>query len=270
DPLLYQHVFWIFGHPEVYILILPAWGVVSDLLSVFARKPAFGYKATAICMCAITTLSTVVWGHHMYTTGMSPLLGKTFMFLTLLISIPSAIFFLNWLGTLWRGSLRFEVPMLFAMSVMWVFGLGGLTGLYNATITSDIYLHDTYFVVGHFHYTMAASVLFGGFAAIYFWFPKMFGKRMNNKLGKVHFWFSFIPLNLVFFNMMVMGYAGHHRRIYDPTEYEFLAPVLGLNDFMTISAYILGAAQCVFIANFIYSLLKGKVAEKNPWRAATL
>lgn len=270
DPLLYQHVFWIFGHPEVYILILPAWGIVSDLLAVFSRKPAYGYKVTVICMCTITALSTVVWGHHMYTTGMSPLLGKAFMFLTLIISIPSSIFFLNWLGTLWKGAIRFEAPMLFAMSVMWVFGLGGLTGLYNATITSDIYLHDTYFVVGHFHYTMAASVLFAGFAAIYFWFPKMFGKELDKKMGQAHFWLSFIPLNLVFFNMMVMGYAGHHRRIFDPTEYEFLKPVLGLNEFITISAFVLGIAQVIFMINIIYSMFKGKKAEKNPWKAATL
>lgn len=270
DPLLYQHVFWIFGHPEVYILILPAWGVVSDLLAVFARKPAFGYKVTAVCMCTIVTLSGIVWGHHMYTSGMSPLLGKAFMFLTLLISIPSSIFFLNWLGTLWRGNLKFETPMLFAMSVMWVFALGGLTGLYNATITSDLYVHDSYFVVGHFHYTMAASVLFAGMAAIYYWFPKMFGKTMNPLLGKIHFWLSFVPLNLVFFNMMVMGYAGHHRRLFDPSEYDFLAPVLGLNEFMTWSAFVLGAGQLFFLYNFIDSLVRGEKAEKNPWQAATL
>ncbi|MFQ6607817.1 MAG: cbb3-type cytochrome c oxidase subunit I [Fidelibacterota bacterium] len=270
DPLLYQHVFWIFGHPEVYILILPAWGIVSDLLSVFSRKPAFGYKVTAICMCTIVALSSIVWGHHMYTTGMSPLLGKTFMFLTLLISIPSSIFFLNWLGTLWRGNLKFTPPMLFTMAVLWVFGLGGLTGLYNATVTSDIYFHDTMFVVGHFHYTMAASVMFGGFAAIYFWFPKMFGKTMSPLLGKLHFWGSFIPLNLVFYNMMVMGYAGHHRRIYDPSQYDFLKPLSGMNEFVTIMALVLGAVQIIFIFNLIYSLIKGKVAAQNPWRAATL
>jgi len=270
DPLLYQHIFWIFGHPEVYILILPGWGVVSDLLSVFSRKPAFGYKMTALSMCTITALSGLVWGHHMYTTGMSPLLGKAFMFLTLLISIPSSIFFLNWLGTLWKGAIKLEVPMLFALSVMWVFGLGGLTGLYNATITADIYLHDTYFVVGHFHYTMAASVLFGGFAGIYFWFPKMFGKRMNKKLGIIHFWMSFIPLNIVFFNMMVMGYAGHHRRIFDPSVYEFLKPVLQLNDLMTTFAFLLGIGQLIFAINFVFSIIKGKKAEKNPWGASTL
>jgi len=270
DPLLYQHVFWIFGHPEVYILILPAWGIVSDLLSVFSRKPAFGYKVTAIAMTTVASLSMLVWGHHMYTTGMSPLLGKSFMFLTLLISIPSAMFFFNWLGTLWKGSIKFDPPMLFAMSVMWVFGIGGLTGLYNATITADIYLHDTMFVVGHFHYTMAASVLFGSFAAIYFWFPKMFDRKMNPFLGKLHFWVSFIPLNYVFFNMMVLGYGGHHRRIYDPSNYDFLKPMMWLNEYITWFAIALGLAQLIFVYNFIHSMLKGEKAEANPWGAATL
>ncbi len=270
DPLLYQHVFWIFGHPEVYILILPVWGIVSELLSVFSRKPAFGYKVTAICMSTIVALSSIVWGHHMYTTGMSPLLGKAFMFLTLLISIPSAIFFLNWLGTLWCGNLKFDPPMLFAVSVLWVFGLGGLTGLYNATVTADIYLHDTMFVVGHFHYTMAASVLFGGIAAIYYWFPKMFGREMNAMLGKLHFWASFIPLNYVFFNMMVLGYAGHHRRIYNPSEYEFLKPITDLNISITWFAIILGFSQLIFLYNFIFSMVKGKKADKNPWKSNTL
>jgi len=270
DPLLYQHVFWIFGHPEVYILILPAWGIVSDLLSVFSRKPAFGYKVTAIAMTTVASLSMLVWGHHMYTTGMSPLLGKSFMFLTLLISIPSAMFFFNWLGTLWKGSIKFDTPMLFAMSVMWVFGIGGLTGLYNATITADIYLHDTMFVVGHFHYTMAASVLFGSFAAIYFWFPKMFERKMNPFLGKLHFWVSFIPLNYVFFNMMVLGYGGHHRRIYDPSNYDFIKPMMWLNEYITWFAIALGLAQLIFVYNFIHSMIKGEKAEANPWGAATL
>ncbi len=270
DPLLYQHVFWIFGHPEVYILILPVWGIVSELLSVFARKPAFGYKVTAICMGTIVVLSSVVWGHHMYTTGMSPLLGKSFMFLTLLISIPSSIFFFNWLLTLWRGSLHFDTPMLYTMAVIWVFAIGGLTGLYNATVTADIYLHDTMFVVGHFHYTMAASVLFGGFAAIAYWFPKMFGRMMSSRLNKVHFWGTFITLNLVFFNMMVLGYAGHHRRIYNPNEYEFLQPLMDLNVFITIAAFFMGAFQILYLFNFVWSIFKGKVAETNPWKANTL
>lgn len=221
-------------------------------------------------MCTIVVLSSIVWGHHMYTTGMSPLLGKAFMFLTLLISIPSSIFFLNWLGTLWRGNLHFDPPMLFAMGVIWVFGLGGLTGLYNATVTSDIYLHDTMFVVGHFHYTMAASVLFGGLAAIYFWFPKMFNKKMNPLLGKIHFWVSFIPLNYVFFNMMVTGYAGQHRRLYNPSEYEFLAPISDLNISITTFAIILGFSQLIFAYNFINSIINGEKAEANPWKANTL
>lgn len=270
DPLLFQHVFWIFGHPEVYILILPVWGIVSDLLSVFSRKPAYGYRVTALAMCTIVALSSLVWGHHMYTTGMSPLLGKSFMFLTLLISIPSAMFFLNWLGTLWKGSLHFNLPMLFSMGVIWVFGLGGLTGLYNATVTADIYLHDTMFVVGHFHYTLAASVMFGGFAAIYFWYPRMFGRKLNSTLGKIHFWGSFVSLNFVFFNMMVLGYAGHHRRIYNPNEYSFLQDLAGLNEWISIFAFLLGVFQLVFLINMIWSMIKPELSERNPWKATTL
>jgi cytochrome c oxidase subunit 1 len=270
DPLLFQHVFWIFGHPEVYILILPVWGIISDLLSVFSRKPAFGYRVTAIAMCTVTALSTLVWGHHMYTTGMSPLLGKSFMFLTLLISIPSAMFFLNWLGTMWKGSIHFTSPMLFSIGVIWVFGLGGLTGLYNATITADIYLHDTMFVVGHFHYTLAASVMFGSFAAIYFWFPRMFGRKLDSRLGKIHFWGTFISINFVFFNMMVLGYAGHHRRIYNPSEYSFLEPLTGLNEWISIFSFLLGAFQVVFLINMVWSMFKKERSPQNPWKASTL
>jgi len=270
DPLLFQHVFWIFGHPEVYILILPVWGIVSDLLSVFSRKPAYGYRVTAIAMSTIVALSSLVWGHHMYTTGMSPLLGKSFMFLTLLISIPSSMFFLNWLGTLWKGKIYFTIPMLFAVGVIWVFGLGGLTGLYNATVTADIYLHDTMFVVGHFHYTLAASVMFGSFAAIYFWFPKMFGKMLNPILGKIHFWGSFISLNFVFFNMMALGYAGHHRRIYNPLEYTFLKPLANMNEWISIFAFLLGIFQVLFLINIIWTLWFSKQCKPNPWNATTL
>ncbi len=270
DPILFQHVFWIFGHPEVYILILPAWGIVSDLLSFFARKPAFGAKSTALSMTAITILSTVVYGHHMYTTQMSPLLTQTFMLLTMTISIPSAVFFANWLGTLWKGSIRFHTPMLFSLGVVFVFGLGGLTGLYLATVTTDLYLHDTYFVVGHFHYTMAASVLLGGFAATYFWFPKMFGRMMNEKLGKIHFWITMLGLNGVFMGMMIVGWAGMHRRIYNPFVYEYLQKLIPLNMFITISALTMGAAQIFFVINFIYSIWKGPKASQNPWEVGTL
>lgn len=270
DPILFQHVFWIFGHPEVYILILPAWGIVSDLLSFFARKPAFGAKSTALSMTAITVLSTLVYGHHMYTTQMSPLLTQTFMMLTMTISIPSAVFFANWLGTIWKGSIRFQTPMLFSLGVVFVFGLGGLTGLYLATVTTDLYLHDTYFVVGHFHYTMAASVLLGGFAATYFWFPKMFGRMMHEGLGKIHFWITMAGLNGVFMGMMVIGWAGMHRRIYNPFVYEYLQKLIPLNMFVTISALTMGAAQIFFVINFVYSMYWGPKASQNPWEVGTL
>jgi len=270
DPILFQHVFWIFGHPEVYILILPAWGIVSDLLSFFARKPAFGYKATALSMTAITVLSTLVYGHHMFTTQMSPLLTQTFMTLTMTISIPSAVFFANWLGTIWRGSIRFDSPMLFSLGVVFVFGLGGLTGLYLATASTDLYLHDTYFVVGHFHYTMAASVLLGGYAATYFWFPKMFGKVMNETLAKIHFWGTMLGLNGVFFTMMVMGFAGMHRRLYNPFVYDFMEKLIPLNKLTTTCALIMGVSQIPFVINFIHTIWWGKDAEANPWRVGTL
>lgn len=270
DPVLFQHVFWIFGHPEVYILILPAWGIVSDLLSFFARKPAFGAKSTALAMTSITILSTLVYGHHMYSTQMSPLLTQSFMMLTMTISIPSAVFFANWLGTLWKGSIRFDTPMLFSLGVVFVFGLGGLTGLYLATVTTDLYLHDTYFVVGHFHYTMAASVLLGGFAGTYFWFPKMFGRMLNERLGKIHFWTSMVGLNGIFMGMMVIGHAGMHRRIYNPFVYEFLQNLVPLNMFITISALLMGGSQLVFVYNFIHSMYKGPIASQNPWEVGTL
>lgn len=270
DPVLFQHVFWIFGHPEVYILILPAWGIVSDLLSFFARKPAFGAKATALSMTTITILSTVVYGHHMYTTQMSPLLTQSFMMLTMTISIPSSVFFANWLGTIWKGSLRFHTPMLFSLGVVFVFGLGGLTGLYLATVSTDLYLHDTYFVVGHFHYTMAASVLLGGFAATYFWFPKMFGRMLNETIGKIHFWITMFGLNGVFMGMMVVGYAGMHRRIYNPFVYEFLQKLIPINTFITLSAITMGFGQLFFVYNFVYSMFKGPKATQNPWEVGTL
>ena len=271
DPVMFQHVFWIFGHPEVYILILPAWGMVSDFLSFFARKPAFGAKATALSMTSITILSTLVYGHHMFTTQMSPLLTQTFMTLTMTISIPSAIFFANWLGTIWRGSIRFHSPMLFSLGVVFVFGLGGLTGLYLGTVTTDLYLHDTYFVVGHFHYTMAASVLLGGFAATYFWMPKMFGTIMNEFWAKVHFWVTMVGLNGVFMGMLLIGYGGMHRRIFNPFIYEFTQKLIPLNTFTTWSAILMGFAQIIFVINFVHAVFfKKEKASDNPWEVGTL
>jgi len=270
DPILYQHLFWIFGHPEVYILILPAWGIIGDLLSFFARKPAFGYRIQIAAMFAVTVMSAVVYGHHMFTTGISAMLGESFMLLTMIISVPAEILFFNWLHTLWKGNIRFTTPMLFSIGVIFVFGLGGLTGIYLATIGTDIFLHDTYFVVGHFHLTMAASALFAAFAGIYFWFPKMFGRMMNETLGKAHFWLTVIPLTTVFCLMFVMGYAGMPRRYYDHTSSEYLAALQHMNTAATHAAFILGAAQLIFVFNFLKSRWFGRPATDNPWEVGTL
>jgi cytochrome c oxidase subunit 1 len=270
DPILYQHLFWLFGHPEVYILILPAWGIVSDLLSFFARKPAFGYRVTVWSLIGIVVLSCIVYGHHMFTTGMSPLLGESFMLLTMIISVPTSLLFLNWLGTLWRGSLRMTTPMLFCVGLVFTFGIGGLTGLYLADIVADQYLHDTYFVVGHFHLIMAAALLMASFAAVYFWFPKMFGRMMSERLGKLHFWPTFLALNVVFGGQLLIGWAGMQRRLYDPSAYDFLKHLLPWNVWISRAAYVLGAAQLVFVWNFFASLRRGKPAPANPWQVGTL
>jgi cytochrome c oxidase subunit I len=270
DPILYQHLFWLFGHPEVYILILPAWGIVGDLLAFFARKPAFGYRVTVWSMIAVVVLSTVVYGHHMFTTGMSPLLGESFMLLTMIISVPTSLLFLNWLGTIWRGALRLQTPMLFCLGLLFTFAIGGLTGLFLADVVADMYLHDTYFVVGHFHLIMAAALLFASFAAVYFWYPKMFGRMMSERLGKLHFWPTFVAINLVFVGQLLIGYEGMGRRLYDPSAYDFLKPLLPLNRFISHSAYVLGAAQLIFVLNFFSSLRWGTRASKNPWEVGTL
>lgn len=268
--LLYQHLFWGFGHPEVYILIFPVWGLVGDLLSVFSRKPAFGYQATVLSMWVITLLSGVVWGHHMFTSGMNPLLGKAFVILTIAISVPTAVFFLNWLATLWGGAIRLTVPMLFTLGVVFNFTVGGLTGLFNAMQGFDVYIHDTYFVVAHFHYTLAGSVLFGAFAFVTFWFPKISGKLLNPWLGRLHFGLTFVLFNLAFFPMFLTGLRGHMRRIADATAYEFLKPVQGWNVFMAWMTLALVAAQLLFFLNVVLSLLKGKRAPANPWEASDL
>lgn len=270
DPILYQHLFWIFGHPEVYIVILPAWGIVSDLLSFFARKPAFGARATALSMSTISVLSAVVYGHHMFTTGLSPLLTSAFTTLTLLISIPSGIFFLNWLGTLWKGDLKLNTSMWFALGVVFTFGLGGLTGLHLGAVATNIILHNTYFVVGHFHLTMAVAALLGAYAGVYFWFPKMFGRMMNERLGTWHFWLTFTPVVFIFMAMMVLGYAGMHRRIYNPYEYNYLRHLIGLNQAVSIAAAITGFSQLIFVWNIFHSMFKGAIAPANPWGVGTL
>ncbi len=270
DPILYQHLFWIFGHPEVYILILPAWGVVSDLLSFFSRKPAYGYKITALGMTAVTVLSAVVYGHHMFSTGLSPLLGQSFMVLTMIISVPAEIFFLNWLHTIWKGRIRMATPMLFSLGVVFVFGLGGLTGLYLASISTDLYLHDTYFVVGHFHLTMAAAAFLGFFAGLYYWFPKFTGRMLNENLGKIHFAGSIITITIVFCGMLLQGWAGMHRRIYDHSVYTYLQHLAPMTNIITHSALTLGFFQLFFVVNFFRSWFAGEKAPENPWQVGTL
>jgi len=270
DPILFQHLFWIFGHPEVYILILPPWGFVTDLVSFFARKPAYWFKGSIFAMSAVTILSAVVYGHHMFVTGMNPMLGQSFMTLTLIISVPAELLFLNWLHTIWKGSIRLTVPMLFALGTIFVFGLGGLTGLFLGTISTDLYLHDTMFVVGHFHLTMAAAAFLGSFAAIYFWFPKMFGRNMNQTLGKWHFWFSAVFITLVFCGQLAAGYAGHQRRLFDPYQYTFLQHLHPLNRWTSYFAFLLGIGQLPFVYNFFRSVFMGTKAEMNPWEIGTL
>jgi cytochrome c oxidase subunit 1 len=270
EPILWQHLFWFFGHPEVYILILPAMGIASDLLAVFARKPIFGYRAMAYSMMSIAFLSWIVWGHHMFQSGMNPTLGTAFMTSTMVIAVPSAIKTFNWLGTLWRGDIHFEVPMLHALAFVSMFVIGGLSGIYMAATPVDIFIHDTYFIVAHIHYVVFGGSIFAMFGAIHYWFPKMFGRMMNDTLGKIHFWGTFIFFNGTFFPMHILGIGGHMRRIYNPTQYEFLLPLQHWNVFITISALLLGATQLIYAVNILWSLFAGKKAEQNPWHANTL
>jgi cytochrome c oxidase subunit 1 len=270
EPLLWQHLFWFFGHPEVYILILPAMGIASDVLSVFARKPIFGYHAMAFSMIGIAFLSWIVWGHHMFQSGMSPVLGTSFTLTTMVIAVPSAIKTFNWLGTLWGGRIRFTTPMLFAIAFVSMFVIGGLSGIFMASTPVDIFIHDTYFIVAHIHYVVFGGSIMGIFAGIYYWFPKMFGRMMNETLGKIHFWLTLMFFNWTFFPMHIIGVGGHMRRIYDPTQYEFLRPLQHWNVFMTWGAILLGLSQIVFVVNYLWSMFAGRVAERNPWQANTL
>ena len=269
EPILWQHLFWFFGHPEVYILVLPAMGVTSDILATFARKPIFGYKAMAFSMIALAFLSWIVWGHHMFVSGMNPVLGTAFMLTTMVIAVPSAIKTFNWLGTLWGGNIRFTSPMLFALGFVSNFVIGGLSGIYMASTPVDIFIHDTYFIVAHFHYVVA-GIIFGMFAALYYWFPKIFGRMINEPMAKLHFVLTYVFFNCAFFPMHFLGVGGHMRRIYNPLQYEFLHDLQWWNVFITMSAFCLGLSQLVFFVNFIWSLVAGKKADANPWEANTL
>lgn len=270
QPLLWQHLFWFFGHPEVYILILPAMGLVSEILSVSARKPVFGYKAMVWAMIAIGFLGFIVWGHHMYVSGMNLTLSAAFSVSTMVIAVPSAIKTFNWMGTLWRGSIHYTVPMAFAVAFVSMFVIGGLSGIFMASTPVDLFVHHTYFIVAHFHYVLFGGSMFAIFAAVYFWFPKMSGRMFNNTLGWVHFWMTFFFFNLTFFPMHNLGLGGMMRRIADPTVYDCLRQLQPLNVVCTIGAMGLGLATIPFAWNIIWSMFYGPKAPANPWHSTTL
>jgi cytochrome c oxidase subunit I len=270
DPLLWQHLFWFFGHPEVYVLLLPGVGIVLEVITVFARKPVFAFRPIIYATIVAGFLSFVVWAHHQYISGMDPRLAMPFSITTIIISVPFALVIFSIIATLWGSSMSLKSPMLFALGTLGVFIFGGLTGIFNGSAPVDIYIHDTYFVVAHFHYTLFSNVFFGGFAGIYFWFPKMFGRMMNETLGKIHFWLTFIFFNGVFIPMHLVGLHGMMRRIANPMQYEFLKPIEPLNVFITLMAILLILSQLVFVVNFFWSLLRGQIAQDNPWEANTL
>jgi cytochrome c oxidase subunit 1 len=270
SPLLFQHLFWFLGHPEVYIVLLPALGISSEVISTNSRKPIFGYKAMVGSILAIGFLSFIVWGHHMYVTGMNPFLGSVFVFTTLLIAIPSAVKAFNYITTLYQGNIRFTPAMLFSIGLVSTFLTGGLTGIILADSALDVNVHDTYFVVAHFHIVMGMSAIFGMLAGIYHWFPKMYGRMMNTKLGYVHFWFTLVCGFGVFFPMHFVGMAGAPRRYYDYSEFPFLDWVMDLNPIISGFAIVGGAAQLLFLFNFFHSMRYGQVATQNPWASNTL
>lgn len=271
SAVLYQHLFWFLGHPEVYIILLPAMGIVSEVLSVNSRKPIFGYMAMVGSLFAITCLAFLVWAHHMFVSGMNPFLGSVFVLLTLLIAIPSAIKVFNWVTTIWRGSIRFTPAMLFSIGFVSLFISGGLTGIWLGNSTIDLHLHDTYFVVAHFHIVMGVASMFGMFAGVYHWFPKLFGRHTNNTLAYVHFWITFAGAYLIFWPMHYEGLAGMPRRYYDFSLWHSFNQFGGLNRFISVVSIIVFGAQLLFLLNFFYSIWKGrKLTSQNPWQANTL
>lgn len=271
SAILFQHLFWFLGHPEVYIILLPAMGMVSEIMSVNSRKPIFGYMAMVGSLFAIAILAFLVWAHHMFVTGLNPLLGSVFVLLTLLIAVPSAIKVFNWLTTLWRGNVRFTPGMLFAIGFVSLFISGGLTGIWLGNSALDIHLHDTYFVIAHFHIVMGVASMFGMFAGIYHWFPKMYGRFMNDTLAYIHFWVTMAGAYLIFWPMHYQGLAGMPRRYYDFSVWESFKQFGELNQFISLVAMIVFAVQLLFLFNFFYSIFKGRrVATFNPWGANTL
>jgi cytochrome c oxidase subunit 1 len=275
SPILFEHLFWFLGHPEVYIVLLPALGLTSEIVSTSSRKPIFGYKAMILSILAIAFLSFIVWGHHMFITGMNPFLGGVFVFTTLLIAIPSAVKVFNYITTLWKGNIKYTPAMLFSIGLVSSFITGGITGIILADSALDIAVHDTYFVVAHFHVVMGLSAIFGMFAGVYHWYPKMYGKMMNARLGMVHFWLTLVTAYGVFFPMHFVGIGGAPRRYYDYSVYESfdtnqLEMILDLNEIISVFAIIGALAQIIFIFNFFYSIRRGQAAPQNPWKGNTL
>ncbi len=270
SPILYQHLFWFLGHPEVYIVILPALGITSEIISTNSRKPIFGYKAMIGSMLAIGFLSFIVWAHHMFVTGMNPFLGSIFMFLTLIIAVPSAVKAFNYITTLWRGNIKFTPAMMFSIGLVSFFISGGLTGIFLGNSALDINLHDTYFVVAHFHLVMGSAAFFGMLAGVYHWFPKMFGRMMDQRLGAIHFWLTFVGVYLVFFPLHYIGIAGFPRRYYSFTSFDAFSTFTDLNTFVSIAAILTFIAQFIFLFNFFYSIFAGRKAPQNPWKSNTL
>ncbi len=270
QPILWQHLFWFYSHPAVYIMILPAMGMVSDIIACFARKPLFGYKPMVYSISGIAGLGFIVWGHHMFVSGMNPLLGMTFMVSTMMIALPSAVKTFNWLGTIWGGKIQYTTPMLFALSFVSMFIIGGLSGIFMAATPVDIFIHDTYFIVAHFHYVLFAGTAMAVFGAIYFWYPKMFGRMMDETLGKIHFFLTFIFLNGTFYTMHILGAVGFPRRLADPYDYETFKHLLPMNQFMSVCAILMVATQVIFAYNFIRSMFFGTPVGRNPWGANSL
>lgn len=265
DPLLYQNIFWFYSHPAVYIMILPAFGIMLEIVAHFSRKPLFAYKWAVGGMIGVALMSAVVWAHHMFTSGMPDVLLKPFLFSTELISIPTGLIMMSALGTIWQGRLRLRVPMLFALAIIFNFLFGGITGVFLADVPVDIQLQDTYFVVAHFHYVILGGGIFGLFAATYYWFPKMTGRMMNELLGKVHFWWMMIGFNFTFMPMFWLGMNGMNRRIAD-----YVPALGGTNRIISMAGFFLGTSFAVFLWNFIHSWWRGPVAPSNPWGATTL
>ena len=270
SPILFEHLFWFLGHPEVYIIILPALGITSEVISTNSRKPIFGYRAMIGSIIAIAFLSFIVWGHHMFITGMNPFLGSVFTFTTLLIAIPSAVKAFNYMTTLWKGNLQFTPAMLFSIGLVSTFVAGGLTGIILGDSALDINVHDTMFVVAHFHIVMGLSAIFGMFAGVYHWYPRMYGRMMNKRMGYLHFWITFISAYGVFFPMHFLGLAGLPRRYFTNAEFPMFDELQDINLIITVFALLGGIVQLVFLFNFFYSMWRGAKAPQNPWRANTL